>query len=325
MFLGVDGGGTKTAFVLIDATGHILATYEGGTAYYLETGLEQTAAMLSEGVTATLAAAGVDADAVMFSFFGLPAHGEDSSLQPQLDMLPAGALPTGRYRCGNDMVCSWAGSLACGDGVSIVAGTGSIAYGEFAGKTARAGGWGEVFGDEGSAYWIAREGLALFSRMSDGRTNFGPLYTLVRERFGLTQDLDLCAVINGTQGTTRSWVAQLARLVSDAAAAGDTQAMDIFDRAAQELAELAAGVHKALAVPKNTPFAVSYSGGVFNAKALVLEPFRQALSERAPECVLTEPQFSPAIGAALYAAYCYGEPLNIQALERLTQTTKAAE
>ena len=74
------------------------------------------------------------------------------------------------------MVCSWAGSLACADGISVIAGTGSMAYGEYAGRQARCGGWGELIGDEGSAYWIAREGMNLFSRMSDGRAARGPLH-----------------------------------------------------------------------------------------------------------------------------------------------------
>ena len=63
----------------------------------------------------------------------------------------------------------------------LIAGTGSIAYGEFDGRTARAGGWGELFSDEGSAYWIAREGLKLFSRMSDGRSARGALYDILRQ------------------------------------------------------------------------------------------------------------------------------------------------
>src|SRR2546430_4941765 len=62
---------------------------------------------------------------------------------------------------------------------------------------ARAGGWGELFGDEGSAYWITREGLRLFSRMSDGRTPRGPLHAAMRRHFGLETDLDLCAAIYG--------------------------------------------------------------------------------------------------------------------------------
>jgi N-acetylglucosamine kinase-like BadF-type ATPase len=325
MFLGVDGGGTKTAFALIDDTGRILATHEGGSAYYLETGIEHTAAMLGEGVNAVLTAAGINANEIEFAFFGVPAYGEDSSIQPALDLLPAHALPNSRYQCGNDMVCSWAGALACDDGISVVAGTGSIAYGEFAGSKVRAGGWGEVFGDEGSAYWIAREGLALFSRMSDGRTVIGPLHALVRERFSLKNDLDLCAAINGPQGAARSWVAQLARLVTEAARAGDNQAEAILKRAADELAELAASVHRLLAVPKITPFLVSYSGGLFTAKTtLILNFFQQALAKRSPDCRLVEPQFLPVIGAALYAAHQCGRPLTQSALTNLKQSVDQA-
>ena len=110
---------------------------------------------------------------------------------------PAQALPHRRYSCGNDMVCGWAGALAGADGINIVSGTGSIAYGEFAGRNARAGGWGELFSDEGSSYWLAREGLRLFSRMSDGRSPRGSLYEYVRRHFSLASDLDLCAAIYG--------------------------------------------------------------------------------------------------------------------------------
>src|SRR5690606_22317786 len=132
-----------------------------------------------------------------FAFIGLPAYGEDSATTATMDAMPSALLNVSSYRCANDTVCSWAGSLACEDGISVFAGTGSVAYGQYAGREARAGGWGELIGDEGSAYWIAREGLNLFSRMSDGRTARGPLYDLVRARFGITLDLDLCARIYG--------------------------------------------------------------------------------------------------------------------------------
>ncbi|MET0319485.1 MAG: BadF/BadG/BcrA/BcrD ATPase family protein, partial [Duganella sp.] len=182
MFLGVDGGGTKTAFALVDSAGRVLAQHQDSSAYYLEAGMDGVAAMLVRGCAALFAAAGVTAADVGYAFFGLPAYGEDRTVLPQLDALPRAVLGHGRYLCGNDMVCSWAGSLASRDGISVIPGTGSMAYGEYARRQARAGGWGELFGDEGSAYWIARAGLALFSRMSDGRTPRGPLHALVRTR-----------------------------------------------------------------------------------------------------------------------------------------------
>ncbi|TWI67275.1 N-acetylglucosamine kinase-like BadF-type ATPase [Pseudoduganella lurida] len=314
MYLGVDGGGTKTAYVLLDDDGTVRARHEGGGSYYLELGMPATAALLREGVAATLAAAGATPNDVGLAFFGLPAYGEDSSLQADLDALPAGVLP--RYACGNDMVCGWAGSLAGGDGISIVAGTGSIAYGEYQGRAARAGGWGELFSDEGSAYWIAREGLTLFSRMSDGRAEPGPLLDLFRGELKLAQDLDLCGEIYTRRGGERSQVAQLARLVWQAASGGDTQAMAIFERAAAELADIVHAVGRQLAAPAGMALPVSYSGGVVGDDSLVLAPFTRELAARGAY-TLVQPRFAPAIGAALHAARLAGTPLNEAALARL--------
>lgn len=306
MYLGVDGGGTKTAFALLDADGALLARHQSGSAYYLETGLEQAAAMLRHGVGETLALAGVAPQAVSFAFFGLPAYGEDSLLQAALDALPGDLLAPARYRCGNDMLCSWAGSLVCGDGVSIIAGTGSIAYGQYGGREARAGGWGELFSDEGSAYWIAREGLNLFSRMSDWRAPRGPLYDIIRASAQLGADLDLCAEVYSRRKGERSQVAQFARLVQQAAAAGDGQAQAIFARAAEELAAIVDAVRRQLRVPAEVALPVSYSGGAFNPASPLPRSFGQALG-RLGSFVLTPPVFEPVIGAALYAARCCGQ------------------
>ncbi|HWK48503.1 MAG TPA: BadF/BadG/BcrA/BcrD ATPase family protein, partial [Steroidobacter sp.] len=162
MFLGVDGGGTKTAYALIEAGGRIRARHVGPSVSHLAEGFARATELLIDGIGTTLAKAACAPGEVTFAFVGLPAYGEDSATTPMMDAMPASLLDVSRYRCGNDTICSWAGSLAGEDGISVIAGTGSIAYGEYAGRKARAGGWGELIGDEGSAYWIAREGLNLF-------------------------------------------------------------------------------------------------------------------------------------------------------------------
>jgi N-acetylglucosamine kinase-like BadF-type ATPase len=317
MFLGVDGGGTKTAFALIDSTGRVLARHQDSSAYYIEVGMAGVAAMLARGCNAVFAAAGVTAADVSFAFFGLPAYGEDRTIVPLLDALPRAVLGHDRYLCGNDMVCSWAGSLACADGISVIAGTGSMAYGEVAGRRARAGGWGELFSDEGSAHWIARAGLGLFSRMSDGRASRGPLYQLVRDRLALQQDLDLCQVVYGELKGERSRIAALSRLVSEAAALGDQQAQAIIDAAAAELAALVDAVRSALGIEAGQDVAVSCTGGLFGADGPLHAPFAQALAARGAAYRLAPPRLAPVIGAALYAARSAGTPLDAAALERL--------
>jgi N-acetylglucosamine kinase-like BadF-type ATPase len=130
MFLGVDGGGTKTAFVLIDARGGIRASHVTGSVSHLSEGFERAAALLAEGSRAVMARADIAAAQIDFAFFALGSYGEDSAATARLDAIPAALLDPRRYRCGNDMLASWAGSLACNDGISVIAGTGSLAYGE---------------------------------------------------------------------------------------------------------------------------------------------------------------------------------------------------
>lgn len=317
MYLGVDGGGTKTAFALVDAGGALLARAEEGSTYYPEVGLDGARAALQRGCAALFDAAGVQPGDVAFAFFGLPAYGEDRAAQPLLDALPRAVLGHGRYLCGNDMVCSWAGSLGCRDGISVIGGTGSMAYGEFAGRRARAGGWGELFSDEGSAHWIARAGLALFSRMADGRAPRGPLYELVRRRLALQEDLDLCGVVYGEMKAERSRVAALARLVSEAAALGDLQARAIVEDAAAELAAMVDAVRAALGVDPGLELAVSHTGGLFGADGPLRAPFARALAARARPYRLAPPLLDPVLGAALYAARGAGAPLDGAALARL--------
>lgn len=323
MYLGVDGGGTKTAFILVDDAGNIRGHHQESGSYHLEIGVAGVAAILAKGTAETLAKAVATSSDIQYAFFGMPAYGEDSFLQKKLDPLPREFLANNNYRCGNDMICSWAGSLACSDGISIIAGTGSIAYGEYAGRNARAGGWGELFSDEGSAHWIAREGLNLFSKMSDGRTQRGALYKIIRQHFSLDSDLDVCAAIYGDSNSARSCVAQLAKLVWEAAIAGDEQANAIFISAARELTDIVNAVRNALQVPADVLFPVSYSGGVFNSNNLVLDFFRTLLEENsAYEYSLTTPRYSPVIGAALYAAKNFNSPLQQSALDNLTSQAR---
>src|SRR5262249_58103976 len=124
--------------------------------------------VLAQGIKRTLQEGGIATTGVTFAFLGLPAYGEDRGVQAKLDDAPAAALPRGSYRCGNDMVCGWAGALAGADGINIVAGTGSIAFGEDAGRSARARGGGGRFSAEGPGGWLAPGGGGAFARRECG-------------------------------------------------------------------------------------------------------------------------------------------------------------
>jgi N-acetylglucosamine kinase-like BadF-type ATPase len=306
IFLGVDGGGTKTEFLCIDGAGTVLARQVEGTTYHLQVGLDGVVRALAAGIEGICAKVGIQPSELAYTFFGLPAFGEDSVIDPKLEQHCKRILGHERFRCGNDMICGWAGSLACSDGINIVAGTGSIGYGERRGKAARVGGWGEVFSDEGSAFWIAIQGLNAFTRMSDGRLPKGPLHEGLRRHLNLGADIDLCAAIMGDEGLARDEIAGLARIVAEAVAAGDEAAMRIHDKAADELATMAQALRTELGFTPEETVSLSWSGGVLSNDASVRSRLEQRLTDKGGYHIV-EPRHSPAYGAALYAAHQVGE------------------
>jgi N-acetylglucosamine kinase-like BadF-type ATPase len=163
--------------------------------------------------------------------------------------------------------------------------------------------------------------------MSDGRAPRGALYAILRRHLSLEHDLDLCAAIYGKSLSQRSQLAQLSRLVAEAAVAADSAAGELFTRAVSELADIVDAVRDQLEVPADLDLPLSYSGGLFQLRELLLEPFEAALAARARRYRLSAARLPPHAGAALQAARLAGAPLaerSIAALEaQLRQTADA--
>jgi N-acetylglucosamine kinase-like BadF-type ATPase len=207
------------------------------------------------------------------------------------------------------------------DGVNVIAGTGSITYGEHNGRRLRVGGWGELFDDEGSAYWIAIRGLSAFAKMSDGRLPTGPLRELMAAHLHLAADLDLIdMILNRWQGD-RAKVASLAPVVAAAAAVGDSTCVAILREAGQALANLVKATIAQLDYAPDDVVPVSWSGGVFTCEE-VSAAFHEQLADASID--LRDPLMSPVLGAALYAARLAGSPLSAEAVARCARTTHSA-
>ncbi|GAB2568435.1 N-acetylglucosamine kinase [Microlunatus antarcticus] len=321
LFLGVDGGGTKTALCLVTPDGRVAAHRIAGSVYYAGQSVDLVADVLTPAVAALCADAGVTPASVTHAFFALPGYGESSTDRPLLDAAPLRVLGHDRYSCDNDMVAGWAGSLGALDGINVISGTGSMTYGERQGRRVRVGGWGALFGDEGSAHWIAVRGLNAFSRMSDGRLPPGPLLEVLLEHLRLPSDLDLVDVVLLRWRSDRARVAGLCRQVVEAADAGDEVAAAILDEAAHELALLVSRTRAQLGFTVDDAVRVSWSGGTFAADR-IREGFSRALLAQHPNDDLREPLLPPVIGAALYAARLAGRPLDTPAFSRLTAATR---
>lgn len=318
-FLGVDGGGTKTAFAIINREGELLAHTEQGTSYIDQVGIAEVERVLKEGTQDVCGSIGIKPEDLAFSFWGLPGFGENLDYIPHLERMVNSTLGTDRFKCGNDVEVGWAGSLACRPGIHLVAGTGAIGYGvDQAGNSARSSGWSEVFGDEGSAYWIGNKALGVFSKQADQRLPRTPLYSLVKDKLGLERDLDL---IPWASGQGRNQIATLSTTVFEAAQLGDTFAIELFREAAYEHALTVEAIIAQLDFFKDSPIQVSYSGGVFKSGELVLTPLREFLEKE--NVLLQEPILLPITGACLYALVQSGETVTEILIENLIRTEQA--
>jgi len=321
-FLGCDGGGTKTDLVVVTGEGRLAASLRAPSTYYLSAGsrgIDLVGEVLGEAVAAVCAQAGITAAELRFAFFGLPGYGEVRADMPLVDAAAAGALGHDRFRCDNDMLCGWAGSLAGADGINVIAGTGSMTYGRRGEAGVRVGGWGELFGDEGSGYWIGVRALRAFSKMSDGRAERGPLHDVLSRQLALTADIDLVGLVLHEWRGARQHIAALAPAVREAAQAGDATARAILADAAAELVELVDATRRRLGFGPDEEVPVSYSGGIF-AMPEVRDGFLAGIAALPASYRVSTPRYAPVIGAALYAATLAGTPLDDAALRALPAT-----
>jgi N-acetylglucosamine kinase-like BadF-type ATPase len=292
LFLGVDGGQSSTKAVIGDEAGNILGRGAGGPCNHAREG--EGRARLESGVLTSVGEAcrdaGLDAATVSFeaACFGM-SGGPDDKQFILAEILRARTLVV-----TTDAAIALTGATETGSGIIVVAGTGSIAYGRNAERrAARAGGWGYRFGDEGSAYWIVREALRASLRAEE---RWGPATSLGRAICEATVSANSNEALHRFYGDDwpRERVAALAPLVDDAAAQGDAAAIEILNRAAQELALLVGAVRAQLWQPGDA-VEVAYIGGVFRSKPL-WERFRLLVEmETGNRCA--PPRRSPSEGA----------------------------
>jgi N-acetylglucosamine kinase-like BadF-type ATPase len=296
LFLGVDGGKSSTKAVIGNQTGRILGEGTGGPCNHVgeAEGRERLTRGVTESVMLASEHAGLSASQVKFEAACFGMSGGPADKQAIL----AKILRAKKLVVTHDALIALSGATGGEPGVVAIAGTGSIAFGRNgAGATARAGGWGFLFGDEGGGFDIARQALRAILRFEEG---WGPQTALHHVLLRATGVADANELMHALY--TREWprprVAALAELVDGAALAGDVVARDILRNAAEQLATLSVSTGRRLFQGGETVL-VCYTGGVFRSP-LVLERYRQIVElEDGYRCAA--PRHSPAAGALLEA------------------------
>jgi glucosamine kinase len=211
----------------------------------------------------------------------------------------------------NDVAVAFTGALAGQPGVLVLAGTGSMAWGENTNhKVARVGGWGEGFGDEGSAHWIGLQALQKLSWTIDGRLLDSEFRRGLLEHIGI-KDGELIAWFYGLEHP-RPKIAALAKAVDNLSGLGNLTAKHVLLEAAQHLSQLGLAAQKQLKL-EQTSF--SCAGSVFKS-LMVRETVKHRLSTLG---TWLEPVGSPLSGALFSAAQHAGWDVNQHWLKQINQ------
>ncbi len=288
--IAMDGGQTSTLAVLADLEGRMLARSLAGPANHIcePEGPERFRTTITRLLDELCADVGFES--IRLIFMGM--SGGNANMRALAEKL----LPPERVVVCSDGESSHAGALAGEPGAIVIAGTGSYGYGKTAdGRVEVAGGFGHIIGDEGSAYWIAIEGIRAGFRALDGR---GPATTILERvayHLGVDQPRAIHALLY-SRALDRPQIAELAELVSEAERQGDPVAREILARAGHELGLHARVVLRKLGMLQGP---VSWVGGVWRAGEAVLGPFREEIAVEFPDAKVIPPRYPGIAGSLL--------------------------
>jgi len=328
----IDGGGTKTLFLLAEADGTVIGIGRGGPLNALFVPPDEAIRSVRQAAVGALHEVSMECADVPVLYASAPGASRDI-----VDAGIAGLVRPTRLDAAGDELAVLTGALVDEAGVVVLAGTGSFAVGRrglrdcdsrAAGDGSRhgvaarheivtRGGWGPLLGDEGSAYAIGLAALRAAALAFDNRGEHTSLCELALEHFSVARAWSLA-----TMNMDREQVASFAVRVSEASAAGDAVAAEILAQAGRDLGRLGVSVLRELAGrnepgepgesgeagPESEPEAecgrrtlAALTGGVSRAAAPLVEAFRDEITSFSTDVQIVPPRYSPAGGALLVA------------------------
>jgi N-acetylmuramic acid 6-phosphate etherase len=270
--LGIEGGGTRTTWALLEAGGRVLGRGEAGPGNTLLL----TDAALEKLLRAIAGATGKDIAAIGAAFAGCGLAAEKA----RIEKIARRVWPrAGVVRVMEDTRSVLAAAFGDGAGIVVIAGTGSNVAGQKNGRAAmeKAGGWGHLFADRGSAYDLARRGMELAFAEYDASGKISPLARAFLGAGGVATMEELVSFL--LRDTGKTVVAAHARLVFEAAQKGDRAAARLLDEAAMALAEKIGVVARRIKLRSPR---VALTGGLFEQQAGYRQRLQRALKKSVP-------------------------------------------
>jgi len=310
--VGMDGGATKTAAMLSDLAGQVLAEETGGPSNPQVVGAEKSADVIVDLLEKLCSKAKCETNEVLFTVAGLAGAGREGDKERVRSAVVAEAkkrkVAIGQVGIESDGRISLEGAFKGRPGIILIAGTGSFSLAkDHKGGIHRAGGWGRVVGDEGSGYVIGRDGLNAVAKHLDGRSKATILTKLVDERLGLSSQEK---IINGVYRENFD-VARVAPLVIEAAEGKDTECARILNKATFELFE-----HVRTLVNKieessraRSKISLSFVGSLISNDNIYRKILTHKITFSLPQVNVIAPEAPPAYGAVLLSIQSAQEQL----------------
>ncbi len=295
LYLGVDGGQSSTTAIIANQDGQVLGVGRSGPCNHVsgDEAREKFLRVMKQCLSQAISSAGLDLNSSCFASacLGFSGGTEDKTSYSR-DL-----IRSSRLKITHDAEIALIGATEGAPGIIVIAGTGSIAFGRNTeGRTARAGGWGYIFGDEGGAFDMVRRGLRAALQFEEG---WGPATSLHEKMLEHTKADTANQLMHRWYAEhPRQAIAELAPLITGAAETGDAVAQNILNEAARALSWYVEGVYRNL-FPKHETIPVAHIGGVFKSSSIRLAFAEQV--QRRIQCNVTRPKLSPAAGAVLEA------------------------
>lgn len=302
--IGMDGGATKTAAMLSDLKGAVLAEDAGGASNPQVVGPEKTASVIVGLIETLTSKVGCRPSEIVGIMAGLAGAGREGDKESVRNAVTAEAkrrrLPIGRVGVESDGRVSLEGAFKGKAGIILIAGTGSFSLAkDHKGGIHRAGGWGRIVGDEGSGQILGREGLNAVAKHIDGRGKPTTLTALIAKKFGLSSQEKIISAVYRQNFD----VATIAPLVIEAATGKDIECARILNKATFELSEhvriLVKEIEESSHARSKIPLA--FIGSLITNDNVYQKILKHRIMFSMPQVNVVPPEAPPAFGAVLLA------------------------
>ncbi len=299
LYLGVDGGGTKTHAVLINNKKEIVCEGLSGPSNPLRVGVEDAVSNIKKSVINACDKAFVNPTDIVSATLGL-AGVRRADIRERVRQSFIDSLRIKNVEVLTDAEIALFGITLGKAGLVIISGTGSICLGkDEKGNSAVAGGWGPIAGDEGGGISIAKQALRAIAKASDGRGKPTILSYVGAEYFRASTPDDLIVAIYSPQMDNKI-IAGFAKYVVETANKGDEIAIEILSVAGYELGLAALAVIKKLNISQ-AKIPIGTVGSIFKAGEILTNPLLDTIHSYAPKAFLQKPKLNPANAAAIMA------------------------